>query len=70
MSADRKQIENEAARWIAARDNGDWTPGQQRALDAWLNADTAHRVAFLRLQTLWNTLDGLREAEHSRRRNP
>ncbi len=70
MSADTEAVEEVAARWIAARDKGDWTAGQQKALDAWLAADIAHRVSFLRLEAVWNALDGLRNAEHIALRKP
>lgn len=50
---DSRQIERSAADWLARRDGGRWSAAEQAALDAWLAADTAHRVAFLRLQAAW-----------------
>ncbi|WP_430390959.1 FecR family protein [Dyella sp. 20L07] len=48
-----RQIEQTAATWLARRDAGDWSAAEQAALDAWLEATTAHRVAFLRLESAW-----------------
>ncbi|MGN6514102.1 MAG: FecR family protein [Lysobacteraceae bacterium] len=46
-------IEQAAAAWLARRDGGRWTDADEAALQRWLGADTAHRVAFLRLQAVW-----------------
>jgi len=54
MSADSRQIEQEAAAWLARRDAGDFSPEDTAALDAWLTQRTAHRVALLRLEAAWN----------------
>jgi transmembrane sensor len=48
-----KQIEDIAANWLARRDGGDWSASDQVELDAWLQATTAHRVAYLRLEAAW-----------------
>ncbi|WP_240906219.1 FecR domain-containing protein [Thermomonas sp. HDW16] len=50
----RTDIEGIAADWLALRDSGAWTPADAAALDAWLEADTMHRVALLRLQAAWD----------------
>lgn len=50
---DSRRIEQAAADWLARRDAGDWSPRRQQALQAWLAADTRHRVAFLRLEAAW-----------------
>ncbi|HEX2082021.1 MAG TPA: FecR domain-containing protein [Xanthomonadaceae bacterium] len=47
------RIERAAAAWLARRDAGGWTALDQAALDAWLAAATAHRVAWVRLETAW-----------------
>ncbi len=52
-------IEYAASQWLARRDGDAWTDANAYALDAWLQADTAHRVAFLRLQAAWNESDRL-----------
>jgi transmembrane sensor len=49
-----RQIERDAADWLARRDAAPWSPLDQAALDAWLSAATAHRIAFLRLESAWN----------------
>ena len=46
-------IEGLAADWLARRDARAWSAADAIALDAWLAQDTAHRVAFLRLQAAW-----------------
>jgi transmembrane sensor len=51
--ASSRQIELAAATWLARRDAGDWSMAEQDALDAWLAESTAHRVAFLRLDSAW-----------------
>lgn len=48
------QIERRAAEWLARRDGGEWSPADAAALQTWLAAATAHRVAFLRLEAAWN----------------
>ena len=48
-----RQIERDAALWLARRDAGGWADRQQNALDAWLAENTSHRVAFLRLEAAW-----------------
>ncbi|MBN8737120.1 MAG: FecR domain-containing protein [Xanthomonadales bacterium] len=53
MTDDHRQIEREAALWLARRDAGGWGDRQQAALEAWLAHATSHRVAFLRLEAAW-----------------
>ena len=52
-------IEAAAAAWLARRDAGEWSDTQQSELDAWLVAATAHRIAFLRLESVWKRTDRL-----------
>lgn len=47
------QTDKAAAAWLARMDRDDWSSQSQAGLDAWLAADTAHRVAFLRLRAAW-----------------
>lgn len=49
------RIEERAAEWLAKRDSGDWTPADEAEFTAWLEACTAHEVAFIRLEGAWNT---------------
>jgi transmembrane sensor len=53
MTDNHRQIERDAALWLARRDAGGWAERQQRALEAWLAENAAHRVAFLRLEAAW-----------------
>jgi transmembrane sensor len=48
-----REIEHIAASWLARRDGEHWNERDQRRLDAWLDASTAHRVAFVRLDAAW-----------------
>lgn len=48
-----RQIEDRAAAWLAQRDGAHWTATDEAQLTEWLNASTAHRVAFLRLEAGW-----------------
>jgi transmembrane sensor len=50
---DSLQIEEIAAGWLARRDGECWSAGAQVALTAWLEAATAHRVAYIRLEAAW-----------------
>ena len=52
-------IEQCAAEWLARREFSAWTDADEAVLQDWLAADTAHRVAFLRLQTAWTESDRL-----------
>ncbi len=48
-----RDIEQAAAQWLAQRDGEAWASEDEAALAHWLDADIAHRVAFLRLQASW-----------------
>jgi transmembrane sensor len=50
-------VEAAAAAWLARCDRGQWTADYERCLQAWLDQSTAHRVAWLRLQTTWQQAD-------------
>jgi len=52
-------IEARAAEWLARKDRPDWSPDQERELNEWLAQSTAHRVAFLRLDSTWERADRL-----------
>jgi transmembrane sensor len=53
-----ERIEAHAAAWLVKRDSGEWSDEDAAALNAWLDADIAHCVAFIRLEAAW---------EHTRR---
>lgn len=48
-----RKTEERAAAWLAKRDSGHWSVDDERELQAWLDASTAHTVAFIRLETVW-----------------
>ncbi|XAH21370.1 FecR family protein [Xylophilus sp. GW821-FHT01B05] len=54
-----QHIESIAADWLARRDSGAWTDTDQQALDAWIAESIAHRVAWLRLSSVWQRSDRL-----------
>jgi transmembrane sensor len=49
-----KQVEDKAAAWLARRDSGIWSEVDQAHLTRWLEESIAHRVAFLRLEAVWD----------------
>ena len=51
--ASSTRIERTAAAWLARRDGEDWQASAEAEFQAWLCESTAHRVAFLRLQSAW-----------------
>jgi transmembrane sensor len=54
-------VEQQAARWLAARDAHAQSPEDEATFGEWLDADIRHRVAFLRLQSAWGRCDRLKE---------
>jgi transmembrane sensor len=48
-----EHIEASAAAWFAKRESGNWSSADQAQLDAWMDSSTAHRIAFIRLNTAW-----------------
>jgi transmembrane sensor len=60
MASSRNAIEERAARWLQKRDDAGWSVEDDAHLSQWLDADTNHRVAFLRLEAAWGELSRLR----------
>ena len=56
----REHAESAAAAWIARREQGDWSPADQAALDAWMASSIDNRVAWLRLSSAWQETDRLK----------
>jgi transmembrane sensor len=54
-----ERIESAAADWLARQDAGAWTEADQQQLDAWIAESIAHRVAWLRLSSVWQRSDRL-----------
>lgn len=52
-SKDSAVIEAAAAEWFAKREGGNWNAADQACLDTWLEASTANRIAYIRLQAAW-----------------
>jgi transmembrane sensor len=50
---DSIQIEETAANWLARRDGEGWCADAQLVLAQWLDASTANRVAYIRLDAAW-----------------
>lgn len=55
-----KHLETIAAAWLARRDGEQWSAADAAELEAWLGAATAHRVAFLRVQSVWQRSNRLK----------
>lgn len=56
------QIEELAAAWVSRAEGPDWSALDQSKLDTWLEQDIAHRVAWLRLKSIWQRADRLAAA--------
>jgi transmembrane sensor len=54
------QTEMLAAAWIARRDRGNLSPAEEADLTQWLQASTANRVAFIRLEAAWRQANRLK----------
>ena len=61
MSTERHSLIDAAAGdWLAKRDSGDWTEEDQVCFEHWLSASTLHRVAYLRIEQVWERSARLR----------
>ncbi|HXE84639.1 MAG TPA: FecR domain-containing protein [Gemmatimonadales bacterium] len=49
-----REIEEQAAAWLVREDSEHWSRTDEAARDDWIAADTAHRVAYLRLKSVWD----------------
>jgi transmembrane sensor len=52
-SESHSAIDEAAGDWLARRDTGHWSDADQAAFERWLNESPLHRVAFLRLEDIW-----------------
>ena len=50
---DSETIEASAAEWVIRRSGETWSETDQERLDSWLSESTLHRVAYLRLEAVW-----------------
>lgn len=55
-----REIEDRAAEWLARQDGVNWTTEDEANLQAWLEIETSHRVAYLRLKSTWDAAGRLR----------
>jgi transmembrane sensor len=56
--ADVDKIEDEASLWVVREDRG-LNDGEREGLALWLDASTAHRIAYLKMQDSWSRADRL-----------
>jgi transmembrane sensor len=52
LKSDR--VEDAAIRWFVRQQSDAWTDADQAELDAWLAAETAHRIQYIRASTAWS----------------
>jgi transmembrane sensor len=61
MSTERfERIDAAAGDWFARRDCGAWTEEDQRQFDQWLNESPLNRVAYLRIEHVWERAGRMR----------
>ncbi|WP_447752127.1 FecR family protein [Sphingopyxis fribergensis] len=53
-------IEQTAAEWLVRREGDAWSDADRIAFDQWVDEETAHRIAVLRLETVWRKAGRLR----------
>jgi transmembrane sensor len=72
VASNRQASEEQAAAWLQKRDAEGWSAADQAQLSRWLEADTHHRVAFLRLEAAWAEMNRLQAigAGHPRGKVP
>ena len=54
------QIERQAADWLALQAGSNWSATDQAELTRWLEASTANKVAYIRLEAAWNQANRLK----------
>lgn len=63
----REHAESAAAAWIARREREDWNAADQAELDAWVEAASGNRVAWLRVDAAWQQTSRLKSLSTSAR---
>jgi len=58
-------IEEEAAQWLIARDEPDWSAQKAQDLEDWLRESAAHQAAYWRLESSWRAADRVAVLGHS-----
>jgi transmembrane sensor len=59
--ASGEQIEGSAADWLARLDRAGLPEALHAQFELWCRADPRHLTAYLRLLSVWNRLDALRQ---------
>lgn len=54
-----REIQDEAARWVARMDDAEWGEADEATLELWLAEDPRRQGALLQAQAAWATLDAL-----------
>ena len=57
---DSGTIEEIAALWVLRQHEESWTAADAQRLEAWLEESVLHRVAFIRLATVWREIPRLK----------
>jgi len=57
-----REIQDEAARWVARMDAEEWGEAEEAELQRWLDVDPRRQGALLQAQAAWASLDGLSSA--------
>src|SRR5689334_18990602 len=47
-------IEDEAVRWFVRHESGSFNSEEEALFQAWLEASTIHRIAYIRVEAAWN----------------
>jgi len=55
-------VEEQAALWILRREEPEWSPDDEAALDRWLDESDLHKAAFWRLEHGWRSADRIGSA--------
>ncbi|MFS2108574.1 FecR domain-containing protein [Sphingomonas sp. Sphisp140] len=59
-----REIQDEAARWVARMDGAEWSEADEAELARWLDVDPRRQGALLQAQAAWATLDELATASN------
>ncbi len=59
MSETTREVRAAAARWRERRDQPEWSAEDQSALNTWLAQSPAHKIAYLRVDHVWERADRL-----------
>lgn len=60
LDAPLDQVEEAAARWLLKRESNQWSSADETQLADWLKSSANHRVAFIRLGSVWREASRLK----------